>query len=498
MLAGSSWDITKSNIEKLRSLFPESIVDGKIDFDRLRLILSDDLADDNEKYSLSWNGKGKALRLALTPATSVLRPDLEMSVDWENTKNIYIEGDNLEALKVLQRSYSGKIDLIYIDPPYNTGSDFVYQDDFTESIKNYKKLTGKQGPVSDHEMCGRYHTNWLNMILPRLKVARDFLSEQGVILISIDDNEVDNLRKVCNEVYGEENLVNCFIWNCSTGGGIRPKFASKTHEYVLCYAKNINLLNKFEAPLSEDTIKLYCKKDEKGAYREKDFIFKNASTNKNQKYYIECPDGQKVKPGEGYIYRFIRETFDKALEKDMVVFKKSKYGPLVDESGNRAGWNIYIKKYLGMATGAPSTLIPKEMVSIYNAGTKCVQDLFDGNRVFENSKPVDLITYFGKFLTRKDSIILDFFSGSATTAHAVMQLNYEDHGSRSYILIQLPEGCEEKSAAYRMGYKNICQIGAERIRRASKEYTKSGIDTGFRYFRLEPSNFVIWDADHNT
>jgi adenine-specific DNA-methyltransferase len=338
--------------------------------------------------------------------------------------------------------------------------------------------------ISAVEANGRFHTEWLNMMIPRMLLARSFLSEQGVMLISIDDNEIENMRRVCNEVFGEENFVNCFIWNCATAGGIRPKFASKTHEYVLCYAKNIHDLPKFEAPLSDHAVRLYNKKDDKGIYREKDFVFKNRSTNANQKYYIICPDGQRVKPKDGYIYRFIRKTFEDALRNNTVIFKKTANGPLVDENGKQAGWNIYIKKYLGDATGAPSTLIPKEMVSIYNAGTRCLQDLFDGKRVFENSKPVNLITYFGKFLTKKDSIIMDFFSGSATTAHAVMQLNYEDNGNRRYIMVQIPEECNEKSTASQMGYKNICEIGKERIRRAAAKYRLSGIDTGFRCFKL--------------
>ena len=325
-----------------------------------------------------------------------------------------------------------------------------------------------------------------------LILARNLLSEDGIICISIDDNEIENLRKVCDEIFSESNLVNCFVWNCSTAGGIRPKFASKTHEYILCYAKNINNVGMFFAPLSSDAIKMYTQKDEKGVYRDKDFVFKNKSTNVNQKYFIECPDGEQVTPKNGYIYRFIRDTFEKALEDDLVTFKRTTTGPLVNEKGEQAHWNIYIKKYLGEATGAPATLIPKEMMSIYNVGTQCVQELFNGVRVFENVKPVDVVSYMAGMVRCDDMIILDFFSGSATTAHAVMQLNAEDGGHRKFIMVQLPEPCDEKSEAYKAGYKNICEIGKERIRRAGDkikaEHPDAQLDTGFRVFRVDSSN----------
>ena len=248
----------------------------------------------------------------------------------------------------------------------------------------------------------------------------------------------------------------------------------------------------FFAPLSSDAIKMYTQKDEKGVYRDKDFVFKNKSTNVNQKYFIECPDGEQVTPKNGYIYRFIRDTFEKALEDDLVTFKRTTTGPLVNEKGEQAHWNIYIKKYLGEATGAPATLIPKEMMSIYNVGTQCVQELFNGVRVFENVKPVDVVSYMAGMVRCDDMIILDFFSGSATTAHAVMQLNAEDGGHRKFIMVQLPEPCDEKSEAYKAGYKNICEIGKERIRRAGDkikaEHPDAQLDTGFRVFRVDSSN----------
>ncbi len=468
-----------------------------------------------ERYQFTWPDKKKSVLLANAPINKTLRPvrddetiptgaDSEGkpycssgSVDFDNTENLYIEGDNLEALKLLQETYLGKIKMIYIDPPYNTGNDFVYEDNFAQGTNEYMENSGQfdeegNRMVQNTESNGRFHTDWLNMIYPRLRLARDLLAENGVLVISIDDNEIDNMRKCCNDILGESNLVNCFIWNCSTAGGIRPKFASKTHEYILVYAKNKNELDMIYAPLSSDAIKMYTQKDEKGKYRDKDFVFKNKSTNVNQKYGIECPDGEVVYPKDGYIYRYIRSKFENALQEKAVTFKKTNTGPLITSEGKQAHWNIYIRKYLGSAMGAPSTLIPKEMMSIYNVGTQCVQDLFDGVRVFDNVKPVDVIVYLLNMLTFNGDTILDFFSGSATTAHAVMQLNAENGGNRKFIMVQLPEKTDEKSEAYKAGYKNICEIGKERIRRSAKKIAKENPETkfdgGFRVLKCDSSN----------
>ena len=379
------------------------------------------------------------------------------------------------------------------------------------SIENYKEQTNQAGS-SNPESNGRFHTDWLNMMYPRLILAKNLLTDKGVLVLSIDDNEITNLRVMCDEIFGEKNFVNCFIWNCSTAGGIRPKFASKTHEYILCYAKNKNNLDQINAPLSSDAIKMYNQKDSKGLYRDKDFIFKNKSNNINQRYEIECPDGEKVHPKDGYIYRFIKESFEDALKNDMVTFKRTKTGPLLNENNQQANWNIYIKKYLGDGTGAPSTLVPKEMLSIYNVGTQCVQDLFEGKRVFENVKPVDVISYFLNMFCDKNSTVLDFFSGSATTAHAVMERNCKNNILCNFIMVQLPEVCNKKSEAYKVGYNNICEIGEERIRRAGekikieweKEHPSDGLfdsdeefktDIGFKVFKLDSTNVNEWDPN---
>lgn len=507
----TSLDLIRLNIEKLKELFPNIVTEGKIDFETLRTILGAEIDDSKEKYQFIWKGKTAAIKLAQTPSSATLRPDKESSKDWNNTENLYIEGDNLEVLKQLQKTYYGKIKMIYIDPPYNTGNDFIYHDDFKNSIENYKKQTN-QVNKSNPETSGRYHTEWLNLMYPRLLLAKNLLSDDGVIAISIDDNEIANLRMICNEIFGGNNLINCFIWNCSTAGGIRPKFASKTHEYIVCYAKNKDKLNQISAPLSAEAIKMYNQKDERGLYRDKDFIFKNKSNNVNQRYEIICPDGEKVHPKDGYIYRFIKESFEKALSENMVTFKKTNTGPLINENNQQANWNIYIKKYLGDGQGAPSTLIPKEMLSIYNVGTQCVQDLFDGKRVFENVKPVDVISYFMNMFCENNGIVLDFFSGSSSTAHAVMKSNTENGRNRKFIMVQLPESCDEKSEAYKAGYKNICEIGKERIRRAGnqiraeweKEHPSDTLfsdeekfttDIGFKVFKLDSTNIRPWDSE---
>lgn len=513
------------NFKKLAAMFPNAVTETidktgevvrAIDKDILMQEISCKVVDGKEeRYQFTWPDKKKSVLLANAPINKTLRPvrddetiptgaDSEGkpycssgSVDFDNTENLYIEGDNLEALKLLQETYLGKIKMIYIDPPYNTGNDFVYEDNFAQGTNEYMENSGQfdeegNRMVQNTESNGRFHTDWLNMIYPRLRLARDLLAENGVLVISIDDNEIDNMRKCCNDILGESNLVNCFIWNCSTADGIRPKFASKTHEYILVYAKNKNELDMIYAPLSSDAIKMYTQKDEKGKYRDKDFVFKNKSTNVNQKYGIECPDGEVVYPKDGYIYRYIRSKFENALQEKMVTFKKTNTGPLITSEGKQAHWNIYIRKYLGSAMGAPSTLIPKEMMSIYNVGTQCVQDLFDGVRVFDNVKPVDVIVYLLNMLTFNGDTILDFFSGSATTAHAVMQLNAENGGNRKFIMVQLPEKTDEKSEAYKAGYKNICEIGKERIRRSAKKIAKENPETkfdgGFRVLKCDSSN----------
>lgn len=500
-----SVDGFQENIRRLADIFPSCVKeqkdnDGKtirkVDINTLQLLLGINQKE-SETCEFSWVGKREAVKEVYKPIRKTLRPVVQDSVEWDSTGNLYIEGDNLDVLKLLQESYLDSVKVIYIDPPYNTGNDFIYADDFRIRAREYVNAGGasqddKNRMYQNLDYSGRYHSDWCSMIYARLLAARNLLCDDGVIFISIDDNEQANLKKICDEVFGERNFVNCFIWNCSTAGGIRPKFASKTHEYILCYAKNKTCLDMFFAPLSGEAIKMYREKDERGLYRDKDFVFKNKSTNANQKYEIICPDGERVRPKDGYIYRFVRERFEQAKEEGLVTFKRTKTGPLVDQNGDQAHWNIYIKKYLGDAMGAPSTLIPKEAVSIYNAGTQCVQELFDGKRVFENVKPVNVIQYFINMAAKDGDIVMDFFSGSATTAHAVMQTEADKNIDLHYILVQIPQKCDKKSEAYKAGYKTICEIGKERIRRAAEKIKRENgcenRDFGFRVLRLDESN----------
>lgn len=506
-------DLTQANMLRLREFFPGCVTEGRVkgedgkltyvvDFDLLRQELSDQIVEGpQERYQLNWPGKREALLTANAPIAKTLRPCREESVEFDTTQNLFIEGDNLDALKLLQETYLGKVKMIYIDPPYNTGNDFIYEDDFAEDAEGFLRRSNQKDEegnrlVANTEANGRFHSDWLSMVYPRLKLARNLLCDDGVIFISIGDDEVSNLRRLCDEVFGEHNLINTFVWNCSTAGGIRPKFASKTHEYVICYAKNIEQIKSFDAPLSSEAIKQYNRKDELGLYREKDFVFKNKSKNVNQKYIITCPDGQKVRPKNGYIYRFIRETFDDAQSKGLVVFKETPNGPLEDLEGNQAAWNIYIKKHLGDATGAPSTMLPKDKIGIYNNGTGTIQELFDGSRVFENTKPPELVQYLATIISDNNCTILDFFAGSSSTAQAVFQLNAEDGGNRRFIMIQIPESCDEESEAFSIGYKTIAELSKERIRRAGQKILSGGChadwnkDIGFRVLKVDTSNMT--------
>lgn len=507
------------NLDALYQVCPQCFTESKdpktgeikhtVDFEKLRLLLGDNIAEGDERYDFTWVGKRAALQEAAKPIRKTLRPCPEESVDWDNTKNLYIEGDNIEVLKILQNSYMGKIKMIYIDPPYNTGNDsFVYPDNYTQDKNEYDLFVNSIDEEGNrfrknNESNGRFHSDWCSMIYMRLLIARSLLTDDGVLLVSIDDCEGSNMINICNEVFGEKNKVTTFIWNCSTAGGIRPKHTSKTHEYVFVYAKDIDRVPTLWAPLSGDAQKMYTEKDEKGLYRSKEFVFKNASTNENQKYEITCPDGEIVTPKSGYIYRFVPETFEAAKKDNLVVFKKTNSSStLINKNGEPAKWNIFIKKYFGDGLGCPSTTLPKDMISMYNKGTQDVQALFNNQRVFENVKPVTLISYLAQVFSAKESIVLDFFSGSSTTAHAIMQLNSEDNGNRHFIMIQIPEPTDENSDAFKAGFKNICEIGKERIRRAGKlileeQQSKKDdlfsadlkpIDVGFRVFKCADSN----------
>ena len=509
-LQGTSMDIVQDNIKKLKEIFPEVFAEDKIDFKVLKQLLGEKIETDKERYSFTWNGKAEARQIAQDTSTGTLRPFKKDSEDWDNTENLYVEGDNLEVLKLLQKSYHGKIKMIYIDPPYNTGKDFVYKDNFKDNLKNYLEITGQIGEdgqrlSTNSDSSGRYHSDWLNMMYPRLKLARNLLTDDGIICISLDDYEEKNLTNICDEIFGEENKLQKIVWQRHAGGGNDSKYFAVDHEYILVYSKNKNYIEKIRIPLDEDDIKEYKLKDEYfpvlGPYKTKDFRrMRPDDPRENLRYEIIAPDGTVLYDE----WRWEKEKFKKEYEQNKVVIEKNTKGE----------WAVKYKLYLNSSEEAeekqkvPRSLIIKGEKN--SQGKKILSQLLEIKDIFNNPKPVGLLKYLLNF-REKDSIILDFFSGSATTAHAVMQLNAEDGGTRKYIMIQLPELCDEKSVAYKTGYKNICEIGRARIKKAGKkieeeikkensqlklgEESKKLPDIGFKVFKLDSSNIKEWDSE---
>lgn len=492
---GLSINIEQTNLDKLRSVFPECVSEGKLDIDKLLSLCGEYIDNDFEKYKFEWKGKADCLRLAQKRSTGTLRPCPEESVDWDTTQNLYIEGDNLEVLKLLQTTYYRKVKMIYIDPPYNTGNDFVYADNFADPMARYKEVT-QQTTKSNPETMGRYHTNWLNMMYPRLRLAANLLRDDGVIFISIDDNEVDNLKKLCNEVFGEENFVAQFIWQKRTSPDARKKI-SDGHEYIVMYCKTADLLNDAVSllPLSDKDRESYKNPDNdvRGPWVSSDFTAQGYRP--NQMYKITTPGGAEYYPPAGTCWKNVEEVYlQQAAE------GRFWYG--TDGKGMPRR-----KTYLAEKQGRNMwTWWPNSEVGHTQEATKEIKSLFaDAPNIFDFPKPTRLLKRMVSIASKNDDIILDFFSGSATTAHAVMQVNAEDGGNRHFILVQLPELCDEKSEAHKAGYKNICEIGKERIRRAGKkildehtqvtmEEDKQPLDVGFRVFKLDTSNLKTWDA----
>jgi len=476
-LDGKTLDLTKENINTLKRLFPEVVTEGKVDFEKLKLVLGEEVDDRKEKYEFTWHGKAQSLKLAQTPSTGTLRPDKESSKNWDSTENLYIEGDNLEVLKLLQKSYFGKVKMIYIDPPYNTGHDFVYQDDFRDNIKNYKEIT-EQTAKSNSETSGRYHTDWLNMIYPRIKLARNLLTEDGVFFISIDDNEKDNLSKICGEIFGEENFLATFSWrrtdNQSNIGNV-----AKVKEYILLYAKDKKAVKLNKMDLSDKAKKEYRYKDDNGYFRRAILLHK---TRGRHEYKVTTPTGKELHGP----WMITKPKMLEMIDNDEIYWtqggEEQPYG------------KIYLKDSEGQIISDWLTID----FGTNQRAAKEIEDLFN-IRSFDFPKPTSLIKTFIKVATNSNDIILDFFSGSATTADATMQLNAERDGKRKFIMVQLPELVNEKSKAYEAGYKNICEIGKERIRRAGAKIVeksgKSDLDIGFKVFKLDSSNLKTWDPD---
>ena len=497
-LDGKTPDLAEENIGKLKQLFPEVFNEDKIDFGKLQQVLGEYVEDSNERYNFTWNGKGRALRLSQTPSLGTLRPCKEESKDWDTTQNLYIEGDNLEVLKLLQKSYYGKVRMIYIDPPYNTGKDFVYKDDFHDSLENYKRITGQidsEGKAisTNTETSGRYHTDWLNMMYPRLRLARNLLKDDGVIFISIDDTELHNLRKTCDEIFGEDNFIACIIWERAYSPVNLKKHFSENHDFILCYAKSIDNCICNGIKRSDDANDRYKNPDNdpRGPWKSSDLSV--GPIIEEKVYEITTPSGRKVYPPNGYCWRLTKERFEEFVNDNRIWF---------GEDGNNVP---SIKRFLSEVkdTITPMTIWKYAEVGHSQDAKQKLKDLFEGASYFDYPKSIDLIKRMIELYTSNESIILDFFSGSSTTAHAVMQLNAEDGGNRKFIMVQLPEPTDEKSDAYKAGYTNICEIGKERIRRAGEKIKEEkglealNLDVGFKVLKLDSSNIRKWQPDYN-
>lgn len=486
-----SKNIINENIQKISELFPNVIVEsdtGKtIDFDLLKQELSKDIVEGvKEKYQLTWPGKKEAIVNANTPSKNTLRPLKEKSVNFDNTQNIYIEGDNLEVLKILQESYLNKIKCIYIDPPYNTGNDFIYNDKFKKDIDEELLESGQVDEegnrmVTNNQSNGRFHSDWLSMMYPRLKLARNLLTDDGVIVISISDMEIDNLKKICNEIFGENNYCGDIIWN-STKSVTNTALISVSHTYNLVYFKNMQYFieNRLEFRIPEDGEGFKNPdNDPRGPWKADPFQV--GGWRPNQQYEIKNPNtGVIYKPNEGCSWKNDYSKFEELMKDNRIVFGKNG-----DSAPQR-------KRFMSEALerGKVVKTIWDDVETTTN-GTMLLKKLFNNVSLFDNPKPLGFMKRILQLCTNKDSIILDFFSGSATTAHAVLDLNSINNEKRKYILVQLPEKCDEESIAYKNGYNTISDIGEERIRRAGakiKEETNADIDYGFRVYKIDTTN----------
>ena len=504
-----SVDIVADNLERLKALFPEVITEGKVDFEALRQLLGGAVEESEEKYGLNWHGKRRARQLALTPSTGTLRPCPKDSVDWETTQNLMIEGDNLEVLKLMQKSYAGKAKLVYIDPPYNTGRDFVYPDDYRDNLKNYFELTGQTKNFgrklsSNTEGSGRFHTDWLNLMYPRLKLGRDLLRHDGYFFVSCDDCEVSNIRKMGDEIFGEENFVDTIIWKKRYGGGAKEKYLVSLHEYIVMYAKDIEEVESISVPLSEASInRYYTLRDDnfktRGPYRTHPLeAMKSFEDRPNLSFPIRAPDGSEIRPKRQW--RWSRERMDDAIDKGEVAFIKTRQGE----------WTAYSKQYLNDETGRTRTAKVFSIIDdVYTqSGTNEIVEYFGDARVFPFPKPSKLLKKLVELGSSDDKsdLIVDFFAGSGATADSVFAQNAEDNGTRRVLLIQLPEPLDQNSREQKTaaGFcdklekpRNIAELTKERLRRAARKVKDDNPgytgDLGFRVFKLDTSNIRAWD-----
>ena len=502
---GASIDIVAKNIEKLKEIFPDVFTEGMLDFSALHETLGNYIDDSPERYNFSWSGKSRARLIAQTPSSGTLRPCPEESVSWNTTQNIFIEGDNLEVLKLLQKSYHKKVKMIYIDPPYNTGNEFIYPDRFQDNLDTYLRYTGqiddegfKLSPNT--ETSGRYHTNWLNMMYPRLKLARNLLRDDGAIFISIDDIEVSNLRKICDEIFGEENLMAIFPWRKRTAKSDVPFGISQDFEWCIAYAKSGFLAGQVI------NRKYYYSDDYDSGWRLSDITTqRTAEERPNSAFTMVNPkNGDKYPVNPNRVWGVTKDTFDDYFNRGKIVFPgdykflnitKPAYRVFEAEDKEKN------KKKFGKETSLMpvSTLLPEDVGRTEN-GTKEIDSLFH-RKVFPFPKPSTLIKHFLSFDPSHSGLVLDFFAGSCPTAEAVLRLNIENKGQRKFIMVQLPEPCNEKSEAFNAGFKTIADIGKERIRRIinklGKEHPEYQGDLGLKVFKLAASNIKPWDADFN-
>jgi adenine-specific DNA-methyltransferase len=493
-------NILDERLIQIKNLFPEILTDGKIDFEKLRLALGDEVDGQAERYNFTWAGKRDAIRMLQTPSRATLLPCKEESVSFDTSQNIFIEGENLEVLKLLYKPYFGGIKMIYIDPPYNTGNDFVYPDNFSDPLDAYLCLTGQKDAegnllTSNPETSGRYHSAWLSMMYPRLFLARQLLRDDGLIFVSIDDHEVHNLRMLMNEVFGEENFIDNIIWKKRYGGGAKEKHLVSVHEYILFFAKNKELLDPLFIPTQQDTIDKYYKfKDEKyilrGPYRTHPLeATKSMGERKNLVYAIPAPDGSEIYPKRQWLWQ--KDRTMKALAKNELEFIK-----------NKNIWSVHTKQYLrddqGNIRGSKAFSIVDNVYTQH--GTNEIIDIFGDAQTFPFPKPTGLIKPLLQIATtsNEEDVVLDFFAGSCTTAQAVLELNREDGGNRRFIMVQLPEPTGNAA------FSTIAAIGKERIRRVVAKMNKANEakldlktsnineDLGFKVFKLTTSNYRLW------
>lgn len=512
----TSLNIEENQLQKLKQIFPEAFTEGnKVDWDKLRLTLGESIDTGKERFGMNWPGKADCFKTIQQPSIATLVPDREESINFDTTENLFIEGDNLEVLKLLQKSYLGKIKMIYIDPPYNTGGDFIYPDNYSENLNTYLEYTGQidgEGRKfsTNAETDGRFHSRWLNMMYPRLFLAKNLLTEDGLIFISIDDNEMTNLKFLCNELFGEENFIEQIIWKNKFGAGAATKGFISTHEYILCYSKNV--INNLQGPLGEDEVKKHSRKDAKfnlrGPYRTQPVQTKSLGDRPNLVYPIVW-NGIEIWPNKQWVWS--KERMEAALLNDDLEIVKTKDGVSINSKQ-------YLKDELGRTRkGKPTSVL---MGPYTQEGTTQLREIFEKD-IFNFPKPSQLIKHLiGLTVNEKiddDFIVLDFFAGSASTAQAVLDLNKEDNGKRKFICVQLPELIEENNEAFKEGYRLISDIGKERIRRIIKKINTEQLekiskekqtlfgnqqetdiqelDLGFKVFKLQKSNFKIWDAN---